>query len=102
MHYLVTGGAGFIGSHITEALLKLGDTVRVLDNFSTGKREKIPEGAELFEADIRNLDAIRPAFEGVHGVFHTAALARVQLSIDNPLETHEVNVNGTLNVILAS
>lgn len=100
--YLVTGGAGFIGSHLVPALLAAGHKVRVLDNFSTGKREHIPKGAELFEADIRKLDAIRPAFEGVDGVFHMGALPRVQLSIDNPVETHEVNVTGTLNVLLAA
>lgn len=100
--YLVTGGAGFIGSHIAEALLRRGDRVRILDNFSTGDRKNVPAGAELFEADIRNLEKIKPAFLGVDGVFHTAALARVQLSIEQPLETNEVNVTGTLNVCLAA
>ncbi len=100
--YLVTGGAGFIGSHIVPALIAAGHRVRVLDNFATGKREHIPKGVELFETDIRELDAIRPAFEGVDGVFHMGALPRVQLSIDNPVETHEVNVTGTLNVLLAA
>lgn len=101
-NYLVTGGAGFIGSHIVEALLKRGDRVRVLDNFSTGKRENIPASAEIFEASITDLKKIQPAFSGIHGVFHTAALPRVQLSIEQPLETNEVNINGTLNVILAA
>lgn len=100
--YLVTGGAGFIGSHIAEALLKRGDQVRILDNFSTGDQKNIPAGAEVFEADIRDLEKIKPAFVGVDGVFHTAALARVQLSIEQPLETNEVNVTGTLNVCLAA
>ncbi|MDO8582129.1 MAG: NAD-dependent epimerase/dehydratase family protein [bacterium] len=100
--YLVTGGAGFIGSHLVPALLTAGHRVRVLDDFSTGKREHIPKGVQLFEADIRKLDAIRSAFEGVDGVFHMGALPRVQLSIDNPVETHDVNVTGTLNVLLAA
>ncbi len=102
MTFLVTGGAGFIGSNLARALLAVGHTVRILDNFSTGKRDNIPPGAELIEADIRDLEAIRPAFAGVTGVFHVAALPRVQLSIEQPLETNAVNVNGTLNVILAA
>ncbi len=100
--FLVTGGAGFIGSHIVEALLKRGDRVRVLDNFSTGKRENIQAGAEVFEADIRDPKAIEGSFKGVDGVFHLAALPRVQLSIEQPRETHDVNINGTLNVLLAA
>ena len=100
--FLVTGGAGFIGSHVAEALLKRGDRVRILDNFSTGKRENIQAGAEVFEADIRDPKAMRGAFQGVDGVFHLAALPRVQLSIEQPLETHEANINGTLNVLLAA
>jgi nucleoside-diphosphate-sugar epimerase len=100
--YLVTGGAGFIGSHVAEALLARGDRVRVLDNFSTGKRSNVPKDAELFEADITELDPIRPAFEGAEGVFHFAALPRVQVSIERPLETHHANITGTLNVLLAA
>lgn len=100
--YLVTGGAGFIGSHLTEALLRDGHRVRVLDNFATGKREHIHAGIELFEADMRDLEAIRPAFEGVEGVFHVAALPRVPLSIAQPVETSEVNIMGTLNVLVAA
>lgn len=100
--FLVTGGAGFIGSHIAETLLAKGHRVRILDNFSTGKRENIPAGAELFEASIADPKAIAPAFKGVEGVFHTAALPRVQVSIEHPRETNEVNVTGTLNVLLAA
>src|SRR3989338_5153413 len=102
MNYLITGGAGFIGSHIVEALLKRGDRVRVLDNFATSKRDNIPAGAELFEASITEQDAIAPAFKGVDGVFHTAALPRVQFSIEHPRESNDANINGTLNVILAA
>lgn len=101
-NYLVTGGAGFIGSHICEALLARGDKVRILDNFSTGKRENVPKGVEIFEASITNADAIKPAFSGIDGVFHTAAIPRVQVSIEQPEETNEVNITGTLNVLLAA
>jgi UDP-glucose 4-epimerase len=99
---LVTGGAGFIGSHLTDALLRRGLRVRAMDNLSTGRRQHLNPGAELVEADIRELASMRPALAGIHTVFHTAALARVPLSIDKPVETHMVNVVGTLNVLVAS
>ncbi len=100
--YLVTGGAGFIGSHLTEALLSQGHRVRVLDNLSTGKRKNIPAGAEFFQADFCEGEAIRPAFEGVDGVFHVGALPRVPLSIAQPVETAKTNIMGTLNVLVAA
>ncbi len=100
--YLVTGGAGFIGSHLAEALLADGHQVRVLDNLSTGKRENIPAGVEFFEADFCDTEAIRPAFEGVEGVFHVGALPRVPLSIAQPVVTAQSNVMGTLNVLVAA
>jgi UDP-glucose 4-epimerase len=100
--FLVTGGAGFIGSHIAEALLARGDRVRVLDNLSTGKKENVSAGAELVAADVTQLDSIRSVFDGIDGVFHCAALPRVQVSIENPRETHEANITGTLNVLLAA
>ena len=100
--YLVTGGAGFIGSHVAEALVARGDRVRVLDNFATGKRSNVPAGADLFERDITDLHSIGSAFQGVDGVFHLAALPRVQVSIERPLETHNANITGTLNVLLAA
>ena len=99
---LVTGGAGFIGSHLADALLERGLTVRVLDNFLTGSRKNLNPRAELVEADIRERAAIEPAFAGVDCVFHTAALPRVGLSIERPVETHLVNVVGTLNVLMAA
>lgn len=99
---LVTGGAGFIGSHLTDALLERGLVVRVIDNFHTGSRENLNPRAQLIEADIRERAAIEPAFAGVDYVFHTAALPRVGLSIERPLETHLVNVVGALNVLLAA
>jgi len=99
---LVTGGAGFIGSHLVEALLERGHIVRVLDNFSTGPARRIHRSADLIEADIRDPDAIVSAFHGIDCVFHVAALPRVPLSIENPLETHTVNVVGTINVLQAA
>ena len=100
--YLVTGGAGFIGSNLVDELIKLGNEVIVLDNLSTGKKENINPKAKFIKADIRNLEEIRPAFEGIDGVFHLAAMPRVQFSIENPAETNEINVNGVLNVLIAS
>jgi nucleoside-diphosphate-sugar epimerase len=99
---LVTGGAGFIGSHLTDALLERGFAVRVLDNLHAGGRRNLNPRAEFTEADIRERAAIEPVFAGVDCVFHTAALPRVGLSIERPLETHLVNVVGTLNVLLAA
>ena len=99
---LVTGGAGFIGSHLADALLERGFAVRVLDNFLTGSRHNLNPRAQLVEADIRERAALEPAFAGVDCVFHTAALPRVGLSIERPLETHLVNVVGTLNVLIAA
>lgn len=99
---LVTGGAGFIGSNLVDALIDRGLRVRIVDNISTGSRGQVDPRAELLEADIRDIEAIRPAFAGVDCVFHVAALPRVPLSIEKPVETHMVNVIGTLNVLLAA
>lgn len=98
----VTGGAGFIGSHLTDALLASGRRVRVIDNFATGRRDFVNPAAELIEADIRDPNALAAAFAGVDCIFHVAALPRVPLSIERPLETHLVNVVGTLNVLLVA
>ena len=103
--FLVTGGAGFIGSHITEALIKRGDEVVVLDNFSTGKRhnvEPLLSDVELIEGDIRDRDAVARAVNGVDYVIHQAALASVQRSVEDPTPTNEVNVQGTLNLLEAA
>ncbi len=100
--YLVTGGAGFIGSHVCELLLAQGHRVRVLDNLSTGISENLAEGVELFEADICDLEAIRPAFTNIDGVFHLAAMPSVTMSIEDPMKTHLVNIDGTLNVLMAA
>ena len=100
---LVTGGAGFIGSHIVEELVRQGAQVRVLDNFSTGKRGNLQvPGLEVIEGDIRNLDVVRRAVSGVEYVLHQAALPSVPRSIADPLTTNEVNVCGTLNVLVAA
>lgn len=99
---LVTGGAGFIGSHLVDALLERSYAVRVIDNFATGVRSQLNPHADLIEADIRQLEEIRPAFDGVDCVFHMAALPRVPLSIEKPIETHMVNVVGTLNMLTAA
>lgn len=101
-YYLVTGGAGFIGSQIAKTLLKRGDKVRVLDNLITGKKDNVPQGTELVEASITDPSAIAPAFKNIDGVFHCAALPRVQTSIEQPLETNEINITGTLNILLAA
>ena len=103
--YVVTGGAGFIGSHIAERLLREGHTVRIVDNFITGKRANLDllQGkVEFYEVSITDLTALRPIFEGADTVFHHAALASVPLSIDNPLLSHEHNATGTLNVLVAA
>jgi len=102
MKALVTGGAGFIGSTLARELLKGGDEVVVIDNLSNGKAEKVPKGAVLIKADITDYESIAHHFEGVDTVYHFAALPRVQFSIEFPLESHNANVTGTLNVLRAS
>ncbi len=103
--YLVTGGAGFIGSHLVEALLESGIQVRVLDNLSTGRRANIEhelDRIEFIEGDVRHRETVRQAMQDVDYVLHQAALPSVQRSIEDPLTTNDVNVTGTLNVILAA
>ena len=109
--YLVTGGAGFIGSHLVETLLKGGEQVTVLDNFSTGKEENLlfvgeldlPSGEyTLLQGDIRDLTTCREACRGIDFVLHQAALGSVPRSIDDPVTTNEVNIQGTLNMLVAA
>jgi len=103
--YLVTGGAGFIGSNIVAELLRRGEQVRVIDDFSTGRRENIEEFAgkiELIEGDIRDMKLVREVMKGVDFVLHQAALASVQRSIDDPTSSNEVNIQGTLNLLEAA
>lgn len=104
---LITGGAGFIGSNLTETLLKQGHLVRVLDNFSTGRRENLVfdkafPSLEIIEGDICDLNICQRAMNDVEFVFHQAALASVQRSVEDPLTSNSVNVEGTLNVLLAA
>lgn len=103
--YLVTGGAGFIGSHLVERLVSGGQRVRVIDNFVTGKRQNLNhhvEKIELVEGDILDLPTVRKAMKGIRYVFHQAALRSVPLSVDDPLSTNEVNSQGTLNILVAA
>jgi nucleoside-diphosphate-sugar epimerase len=102
---LITGGAGFIGSNMVRFLLEKGEKVRVLDNFETGKRENLTEVAkqiEIIEGDIRNLDIVKKAVQGTEVVYHLAALGSVPRSMKDPATTHDVNVNGTFNVLMAA
>jgi len=102
---LVTGGAGFIGSHLVDALLARGDTVRVLDNFSTGHRHNLATAGrrvEILAGDLIRPDDVRRATEGVEVVFHQGALASVPRSVADPLATHEACATGTLNVLQAA
>lgn len=112
-HWLVTGAAGFIGSNLVEALLRLGQQVTGLDNFATGHRHNLTQVADavgqqawerfsFIEADIRNLDACVNACAGVDFVLHQAALGSVSRSIDNPIGTNETNVTGFLNMLVAA
>lgn len=107
--YLVTGGAGFIGSHIAEALLRRGARVRVFDNLSTGKRENLKalrerggRRLEIVAGDLRDLGAVRRAVRGARYVLHQGALPSVARSVRDPVTTHHVNVDGTLHVLVAA
>jgi UDP-glucose 4-epimerase len=103
--YLVTGGAGFIGSHIARRLLDIGEEVRILDNFASGNRANLAVldgGAEVIEGDIRDVEAVRRATRGVQIVIHQAAEASVPRSVADPEMTYDVNVTGTLNVLQAA
>jgi nucleoside-diphosphate-sugar epimerase len=103
--YLVTGGAGFIGGHICERLVRDGHVVRVLDDFSSGKESNLDsfrDAIDLVRGDIRDAPLVAEAMKGVDVVFHEAALGSVPRSVADPLTTHEVNMTGTLNVLLAA
>jgi UDP-glucose 4-epimerase len=103
--YLVTGGGGFIGSNIVEELIHRGENVKVLDNFSTGRRENIEpflSDIELIEGDVRSYYTVGKAVEGVDFILHQAALPSVPRSINDPISTNEVNVVGTLNILDAA
>src|SRR5215475_11242185 len=100
---LVTGGAGFIGSHLVRALLERGDTVRVLDNFSTGNRANLEDlDVEVVEGELRSYERVHYAVRGMELVYHAGALGSVPRSVQDPLTSSTVNVEGTLNVLLAA
>ncbi|HCS41833.1 MAG TPA: NAD-dependent dehydratase, partial [Pseudomonas sp.] len=98
---LITGGAGFIGSHLTDALLEKGQSVRILDDFSTGKHTNLPmknAHLEVIQGNVADAETVFRAMEGCHAVVHLAAVASVQASVDDPAKTHQSNFIGTLNV----
>src|SRR5919109_4663473 len=105
MNVLVTGGGGFIGSNLASALVRRGDDVRVLDNFSTGNRANLADLAdeiEIVEGELRSYERVHAATRGVEVVFHEGALPSVPRSVHDPLTTGAVSVEGTLNVLLAA
>lgn len=105
MNVLVTGGAGFIGSHLVEALVTRGERVRVLDNLATGHRENLASIAseiEFVEGDLRDPDTVQAAADGMEVIYHQAALPSVTRSVQNPAASHATNLTGTLNVLLAA
>lgn len=102
MKYLVTGGAGFIGSHLVDELIKNGHTVSVLDNLLSGSIKNINENAKFINCDIRNLENIIEYFKDIDGVFHLAAISRTPWCIDDPILAYETNVMGSLNILEAS
>lgn len=102
MKYIVTGGAGFIGSHIVDSLVEKGHKVIIIDNMATGKKENINPKAEFHKLDITDVNEIEPLFVGVDGVFHTAALARIQPSFNDPDSYFKTNAIGTRNVLVCA
>jgi UDP-glucose 4-epimerase len=99
---IVTGGAGFIGSNVSAELNQRGYDVKVVDNLSTGKRERIPPGVSFYVLDILDTKALTLLFRGADVIFHQAALPRVPFSIDHPQESHQANIDGTLSVLIAA
>ena len=103
MNLLITGGAGFIATNLIKQLLADGHQVRSLDNYIAGRHSnRLFDGVEYIEGDIRNMDDLNKAMQGVDGVFHTAAIPRMPYSVEHPQETHEHNATGTLNVLVAA
>lgn len=100
--YLVTGGCGFIGSHLADALVARGDRVRILDDLSTGKMENIPAVCEVIQGDVADAATVRRAMTGVAGCWHLAAIASVDRSNQAWSETHRVNLTGTIQVLEAA
>lgn len=102
MRYLVTGGAGFIGTHLVRRILDGGSTVTVLDNLSTGELERIPKNVRFVEGDIRDPQSVSEAIRGADGIFHLAAVSSVQRSIDDWKAVHEINLTGFINILDAA
>ncbi|MEY4646940.1 MAG: hypothetical protein RIQ98_776, partial [Bacteroidota bacterium] len=102
MHYLVTGGAGFIGTHLSNTLVEAGHQVRVLDDLSFGDASKLNSKIEFIQGNIQDLADCEKAVKGVDGIFHMAAFSRSGPSFDMPFECHESNALGTLNVLAAA
>ena len=103
--YLITGGAGFIGSNLAQALVRDGERVRVFDDFSSGTRENLApvrDRVEIVESDLRDYAAVKRAMQGVTYVAHQGALRSVERSVDDPLSSDEVNVHGTMHVLMAA
>jgi len=103
--FLVTGGAGFIGSNIVHTLVRKGERVRVLDNLSTGNQDNLRDilgEIELIEGDIRDINTVGEAVKGVEVILHQAALPSVARSVENPIDTNDVNIRGTLNLLIAA
>ncbi len=100
--YLVTGGAGFIGSHLVDKLINEGSEVVIVDNLSTGKKENINPKSQFYNLDISDYEKIKPLFKGIDGVFHLAAIPSVPFSVADPIATSKVNIMGTINVFKAS
>src|ERR1044071_2351070 len=96
--YLITGGAGFIGSHLAESLVADGHAVRVLDNFFSGRAENLPIGVELIRADVTRQEAVSDALKDVDGCFHLAAIASVECCREDWLRSHAVNLSGTIPI----
>ena len=103
-HYLVTGGAGFIGSHLAEELVRRGETVRVIDNLSTGKRHNIAHlsSVEFVEGDLADFEAAQRAVQGIDYVLHQAAIPSVPRSIDDPITSNRANIDASLNILVAA
>jgi UDP-glucose 4-epimerase len=104
-NYLVTGGAGFIGSHLAERFVDDGHAVRVLDDFSTGKRENLrgfSERIDLVEGDMRRFETCLRACDDIEIIFHQAAIPSVPKSVDSPVASHDANINGTFNLLMAA
>ena len=103
-HYLVTGGAGFIGSHLVEELTRRGSSVRIVDNLVTGKRENIEHlrEVEFIEGDLADFDVARRAVVGIDYVLHQAAIPSVPRSVVDPLTSHRANIDASVNMLVAS